>query len=73
MGKIARNALKGYTYQNYVLTLFFAKMDTDRNISKIESEALETKQFDDIYLEEISGSTYRIQAKNYPKATLEDI
>ena len=50
MGKIARNALKGYTYQNYVLTLFFAKMDTDRNISKIESEALETKQFDDIYL-----------------------
>ena len=40
--KVARNSLKGYNYQNYIFTLFLAKMDTERNIVKIESEALDT-------------------------------
>lgn len=73
MGKTARNALKGYTYQNYIMTLFLAKMDTERNITKIESEALGTEQFDDIYIETIDGAIYRVQAKNYPGAALKDI
>ena len=73
MGKPARNSLKGYTYQNYIMTLFLAKMDTERNITKIESEALGTEQFDDIYIETIDGAIYRVQAKNYPGAALKDI
>ena len=49
MGTTARNLLKGYTYQNYIMTLFLAKMDTERSIAKIESVALDAEQFDDIY------------------------
>lgn len=71
--KPARNSLKGYTYQNYILTLFFAKMDTERNIVRIESEAEGTKQFDDLYIELSNNITYRIQAKNYPGTSLDDI
>ena len=63
--KVARNSLKGYNYQNYIFTLFLAKMDTERHIIKIESEALDTKQFDDIYIEMDDGFAFRIQAKNY--------
>ena len=28
--KLARSSLKGYTFQNYVFTLFLAKMDVER-------------------------------------------
>lgn len=73
MAKVARNALKGYTYQTYILTVFLALMDTERKICKLESESLETKQFDDISAETIDKDTYRIQVKNYPKATIDDI
>lgn len=53
-------------------------MDTERNISKIEVEALNTENFDDLYFECISngeqiGLSYRVQAKNYPDTSLEDI
>lgn len=48
--KLARSSLKGYTYQNYVFTLFLAKMDVERKILRIESEAVGTKQFDDLYI-----------------------
>lgn len=53
-------------------------MDTERNISKIEVEALGTKNFDDMYFECISngeqdGLSYRVQAKNYPDTSIEDI
>lgn len=51
MGKVARNSIKGYTYQQSIFTLFLAIMDTERRISKIELEALDTKNFDDIYVE----------------------
>ena len=73
MRKVARNALKGYNYQNYIFTLFLAKMDIERHIIKIESEALHTKQFDDIHIEMDDGTDYRIQAKNYAGTTLDDI
>lgn len=78
MGATARRAIKGYTYQQSVFALFLSIMDTERNIAKITVEALNTKNFDDIYLEcvsdgEVPGKTYRIQAKNYPDTTMEDI
>lgn len=69
----SRNAYKGYTYQQYIFTLFFAKMDTEREIRKIEAEAPKTKQFDDLYIELENNDTFRIQIKNYPDSTLDDI
>lgn len=69
----SRNAYKGYTYQQYIFTLFFAKMDTEREIRKIEAEAPKTKQFDDLYIELEDSNTFRIQIKNYPDSTIEDI
>ena len=78
MGKIARNALKGYSYQHSVFLLFLSIMDTERSINKITVEALNTKNFDDIYFEcvpdrKASRETYRVQVKNYSGATIEDI
>ncbi len=78
MGKVARNSLKGYTYQQSVFILFLSIMDTERNIFKIEVEALDTKNFDDMYFECISDGeqnevSYRVQAKNYPDSSIEDI
>lgn len=68
-----RNGFKGYTYQQYIFTLFFAKMDTERKIKRIEAESQGTKQFDDLYVEMEDGTRYRIQIKNYPQAELDDI
>lgn len=78
MGEIARRAIKGYSYQQKVFALFLSIMDTERSIAKITLEALNTKNFDDIYFEcipdgEVPGKTYRIQAKNYPGITIKDI
>lgn len=70
MGKVTRNALKGYTFQHYILTLFLAKMDCDRAIKKIESEAITDGNFDDLYIE--ANESYRIQVKNYPNTKLDD-
>ena len=72
MALVTRNSLKGYVFQNYVLTLLLAKMDTERAIVKMESESETPGQFDDIYVEE-NKKTYRIQVKNYPDTTLDDI
>ncbi|MNW47236.1 hypothetical protein D3C74_245610 [compost metagenome] len=71
MGQVARNALKGYTFQHYIFTLFVAKMDVERKIKKIESEAIISGNFDDLYIE--ANENYRIQVKNYPSTTLDDI
>ena len=62
MGKVARNALKGYTFQHYIFTLFLAKMDSERIIKKIESEAITDANFDDLYIE--ANKNYRVQVKN---------
>ncbi len=48
-------------------------MDTERQIIKIESESLNTKQFDDLYIGMEDGISYRIQAKNYAGTQIEDI
>lgn len=71
MGQVARNSLKGYTFQHYIFTLFVAKMDVERKIKKIESETIISGNFDDLYLE--ANENYRIQVKNYPNTTLDDI
>ncbi|MDO3660933.1 hypothetical protein [Bacillus sp. C28GYM-DRY-1] len=71
MGQVARNALKGYTFQHYIFTLFVAKMDVERKIKKIESETIISGNFDDLYIE--ADENYRIQVKNYPSTTLDDI
>ena len=78
MGAIPRNAIKGYSYQQSIFILFLALMDTEHKISKITVEATDTKNFDDIYLEGVheddsSQKSYRIQVKNYPETTLENI
>lgn len=78
MGAIPRNAIKGYSYQQGIFILFLALMDTEHKISKITVEATDTKNFDDIYLEGVheddsSQKSYRIQVKNYPETTLENI
>ena len=71
MGQVARNALKGYTFQHYIFTLFLAKMDVERKITRIESETIIKGNFDDLYIE--ADENYRIQVKNYPGITLADI
>ena len=60
--------MKGYTYQQHVFAMFLALMDTERQISKIEVESLDTKNFDDMYMETVeeNKSSYRVQIKNYP-------
>ncbi|WP_252244844.1 MULTISPECIES: ATP-binding protein [unclassified Clostridium] len=78
MGAIPRNAIKGYSYQQSIFVLFLALMDTEHKISKITVEATDTKNFDDIYLGGVHGDdssqkSYRIQVKNYPEVTLENI
>jgi len=72
MGQVAKNAFKGYVYQQYIFTLFFAKMDTERQIVKLENEATDTKKFDDLYIT-ARDENFRIQIKNYKNAKLEDI
>lgn len=71
--KPARNALKGYTYQYYVFSLLLAKMDAERSIKRIISEATDTKSFDDIYVETVDGNEYRLQVKNYMGISSADI
>lgn len=73
MSKPPRNALKGYTFETYVLSLFLAKMDVNREIVKIEAECIDTKQFDDLYIELLDGSYFRIQVKNYPMMSIDRI
>lgn len=78
MGKIARNTLKGYNYQQRIFILFLSVMDTERNIGKIIVEALDTKNFDDIYIQDVickdkEKKSYRIQVKNYSDVSMDNI
>lgn len=78
MGEVARNSLKGYTYQQSVFILLLGIMDTERTIGKIVVEAVDTKNFDDIYLRDVmidkcNKLSYRIQAKNYPNTSIDSI
>ena len=59
--------MKGYTYQQHVFAMFLALMDTERQISKIEVESLDTKNFDDMYMETVgeNKSSYRIRSEEH--------
>ena len=70
--KPARNALKGYVYQQYIFTLFLAKMDVENEIICMENEAVDAKNFDDLYIKK-NDISYRVQIKNYKDAKIEDI
>ena len=48
-------------------------MDVERKIISIESEAIGTKQFDDLYIKMDDEVAYRIQAKSYPNTKIDDI
>lgn len=68
---VTRNSFSGYTYQQLILTLFVALMDTDGQINEIESESDVDHQFDDL---KISGEEeIHVQIKNYPDTTLNDL
>ncbi|MET1995598.1 hypothetical protein [Enterococcus faecium] len=71
MPKVARNAYKGYTYQHYANLFLIAMMDTERVITKVESEAEVDHNFDDIIV--YADKKYVVQVKNYPTATIDDI
>ena len=68
---VTRNSFSGYSYQQLILTLFVALMDTDDQINEIESETIVDHQFDDL---KISGEKdIYVQIKNYPNSTLNDL
>lgn len=71
--KPSRNALKGYTYQTYILALLLAKMDVDRTIKTLSFECLVNHQFDDISITTTDDKTYWCQVKNNRGATINDI
>lgn len=67
MAQVTRNALKGYSYQDYVYILFMALMDTNEDILYIDAEVGKNKKkhdFDDIRLFS-KEKEYLIQAKDY--------
>jgi hypothetical protein len=72
MAKIARNAFKGYTYQQYIFFLMVTKMDCDRKIDFIEEESIVKHNFDDLNVR-VQDACYDIQVKNYPDLITEDI
>ncbi len=67
MAQVTRNALKGYSYQDYVYILFITLMDTDDEILLIDAEVGKNKKkhdFDDIRLF-TREKEYLVQAKDY--------
>lgn len=73
MALVARNAYKGYTYQEYVHLFFTALMDTERKIAEIEAETISEHNFDDLYILFNDQTKYFVQIKNYPQIKLSDI
>lgn len=67
MAQVTRNALKGYSYQDYIYILFMALMDTSEEILSIDAEVGKNKKkhdFDDIRLF-TRDKEYLVQAKDY--------
>lgn len=59
-----RNAFSGYTYHEQIVRLFIAKMDVERQISKIEIEADTYDKFDDLVVL-FPDLTIQIQIKDF--------
>jgi hypothetical protein len=62
----------GYTYQEEVTFLFLAKMDTERDINMIESEATVEHKFDDTIVS-CGQTTYCIQTKDIKGVSFEKL
>lgn len=72
MSKIARNTLKGYSYQQRVLSLFVAMMDSKREIISLSAEIDVNHNFDDMSIQ-MNDNSFFVQVKNYPNTYLSDI
>lgn len=73
MAVVARNAYKGYTYQEYIHLFFTALMDTEKKIAEIEAEIISEHNFDDLYILFKDQTKYFVQIKNHPQTELSDI
>lgn len=68
--QVVRNTFKGYTFQDYIFTLFLEKMSVQRKIKKIELEVDVKVNFDDLYRE--ADQNCRVKVKNYLRPKLAD-
>jgi len=66
------NALLGYSYQEYITFLMVAKMDVEREIEEIESEATVDNNFDDIKISKDSSLIY-CQIKDIDNISINDL
>lgn len=66
--QVVRNTFKGYTFQDYIFTLFLEKMYVERKIKKIELEVDIKVNFDDLYRE--ADQNCRVKVKNYLRPRL---
>lgn len=68
----SRNAFLGYTYQKCITFLMLAKMDVEREIDKIEIEAIIDNNFDDIEIL-IEGNLIYCQIKDIDTISSNDL
>lgn len=69
MSQVTENALKGYSYQDYIYILFMTIMDTGDDIVSIDAEVGKDNKkhdFDDIKIY-TKNKEYLVQAKDYKK------
>ena len=57
------NAFRGYSFQQYVFTLFLIKMDYERKILRLKAENFVDHNFDDIFIDIPNNPVY-VQVKN---------
>lgn len=57
------NGFRGYSFQQYVFTLFLLKMDYERKILRLKAENFVDHNFDDIFIDTLNNPVY-VQVKN---------
>ena len=70
--KPSKNAYIGYSYQQCLTFLLFAKMDAERCITKIEIEPEVDNNFEDVEIS-CSENKYSLQMKDFEEASLENL
>ena len=68
----SRNAFLGYTYQQCITFLLLVKMDVERQIDKLEIEAIVNNNFDDARISFLGESVY-CQMKGIDSIKFEDL
>lgn len=68
----SRNAFLGYTYQQCITFLLLVKMDVERQIDKLEIEAIVNNNFDDARISFLGESVY-CQMKDIDSIKFEDL